>query len=267
MFGLDEKKQPLDTTDNASMDSSSLQDVRPFTRNQVLLCSTHGKIYAIHKKDGGRCWRQDFPTGALGGIVSIFVTDDDTVIVGGNGKTASLDLFTGTPNWVNKMKGFGYDEVGVIASPSRYLAPQDTITPAAPPSYDDVSHTNEKQMIYGCSSGKVLAIDPATGEEAWRFNCPKGGFNIPSVLVEPPSQEVWPFQVIYVGCGRWVYCLASVSGELQWAERITNSKFGLGFMCLATPWSSRLAAESHTSFSATPHAQHREMERRRNSNS
>lgn len=103
MFGLDDKKTPLD--DNDSLESTSTrQETLSFGRNEVLLCATHGKIYAIHKKDGTRCWRQDFPTGALGGIVSLFVTDNDTVIVGGNGKTASLDLFTGVSTWVNKMK-------------------------------------------------------------------------------------------------------------------------------------------------------------------
>jgi outer membrane protein assembly factor BamB len=103
MFGLDDKKNSFD--DNESLESNSTrQEGRTFGRHEVLLCATHGKIYAIHKKDGARCWRQDFPTGALGGIVSLFVTDNDTVIVGGNGKTASLDLFTGVTTWVNKMK-------------------------------------------------------------------------------------------------------------------------------------------------------------------
>lgn len=99
MFRRDEKKS-LDK-DNASLES---QEVRPFSRNQVIICATHGKLYAVHKKDGSRLWRQGFPTGVLGGVVSIFVTDDDTVLVGGAGKTACLDLFTGASKWVNTMK-------------------------------------------------------------------------------------------------------------------------------------------------------------------
>ncbi|KAI8086708.1 uncharacterized protein BX664DRAFT_265808 [Halteromyces radiatus] len=261
MFGKDEKKS-LDS------DSISLENnyTGKFTRNQVLLCSTHGKIYAINKKDGSRFWRQDFPTGAMGGIVSLFITDQDTVIIGGNGKTACLDLFTGEPRWVNKMKGFGYEEVGVIATPSRFLSPSQQAqldNSIEPPSYDQQEEVEEKQMIYGCSRGKVLAVDPLTGEEQWRFNCPNGGFNIPAILVEPTSQDAtWPCQVIYIGCGRWVYCLKSITGEPLWSLRITNSKLGLGFMSLATPWSSRLLAEAHTSFSATPHPQVREVKQR-----
>ncbi|CAO3587341.1 unnamed protein product [Absidia cylindrospora] len=271
VFGFNEKseKKSMDK-DEESLES---QEIRPFTRNQVLLCATHGKLYAISKKDGSRYWRQDFPTGAFGGIVSLFITDNDTAVVGANGKTACLDLFTGEAKWVNKMKGFGYDEVGVVATPSRFLSPKaqshlnnqyndHLADPSAPPSYETTTEV-EKQMFFGCSTGKVLAVDPDNGEEAWRFNCPQGGYSIPSILVEPPSQDTeWPFQVIYVGCGRWAYCLKAVTGELLWSLRITNSKLGLGFMTLATPWSSRLAAEAHTNFSSIPHAQYRDVQRR-----
>jgi outer membrane protein assembly factor BamB len=99
MFRRDEKKS-LDN-DNTSLES---QELRPFSRNQVIICATHGKLYAVHKKDGSRLWRQSFPTAVFGGVVSIFVTDDDTVLVGVSGKTACLNLFTGVFKWVNTMK-------------------------------------------------------------------------------------------------------------------------------------------------------------------
>ncbi|CAO3617836.1 unnamed protein product [Cunninghamella blakesleeana] len=260
MFGRSEKK-------SLQSDSTSFEEVRPFKRNEVLICTTRGKIYAVSKKDGSRYWRKDYPVGKLGGIVSIFITDTDKVILGGNGKIACLDLFTGETKWINNMKGVGYDEVSILSTPSRHLAPKtqnqiDTLNEngEAPPSYEE--DALDKQMIFGCSRGKLIAIDPETGDEAWRYDCPSGGYNLPAVLVEPPSQDSeWPFQVVYVGCGRWVYCLKALTGDVLWTQKVSNATFGLDFMCLATPWSSRLLAETHTNFSSTPHAQAREIER------
>ncbi|CAO3615377.1 unnamed protein product [Cunninghamella echinulata] len=261
-----------------SMDTASVStqqsEIPAFNKNQVLMCTTHGKVYAVNKKDGSRLWRQDFPCSNLGGIVSLFVTDNDTVIVGGNGKTAAMDLYTGQTKWTNEMKGFGYDEVSVLATPSRYLLPKiqpqvnhyddEAGAAGAPPSYEE--QQIEKQIVFGCSRGKVLALDSETGETAWKYDCPGGGYNIPTLLVEPSSHDTeHPFQVVYIGCGRWVYCLRALTGEVVWNAKVSNSMFGLGFMCLATPWSSRLTAEAHTSFSSTPLAQAREMERRKHS--
>jgi outer membrane protein assembly factor BamB len=75
----------------------------PFNSNDILVCATHGKIYAIHKRTGARLWRADFPTGGQGGVVSLFITDDGKVIAGARGRTACLELMTGKPIWLNKM--------------------------------------------------------------------------------------------------------------------------------------------------------------------
>ena len=101
--------------DNDSDDGTSTKSVAApssFTRNDILLCSTGGKIYAIHKHTGARLWRTEFPTGSksrfsigsAGGIVSLFITDQDRVIIAATGKAAALDLLTGEVLWVNKMK-------------------------------------------------------------------------------------------------------------------------------------------------------------------
>ncbi|KAG1437085.1 hypothetical protein G6F56_013276 [Rhizopus delemar] len=74
-----------------------------YQRDDILLCATNGKIYALHKKSGSKLWGVKFPTGAMGGIISIFVTDYDKVIAGAYGKTACLNLMTGETLWVNKM--------------------------------------------------------------------------------------------------------------------------------------------------------------------
>lgn len=95
-------KQPV--TDNSSSDTDSITvENQGFTRKDILVCATHGKIYAIHKRTGARIWRSDFPTGGNGQVVSLFITDYDTIIAGARGRTACLQLMTGKPIWLNKM--------------------------------------------------------------------------------------------------------------------------------------------------------------------
>ncbi|KAI8139596.1 quinon protein alcohol dehydrogenase-like superfamily [Fennellomyces sp. T-0311] len=264
------------STDDSDGESLSITSTPTFTRNDILVCATRGKIYAIHKHTGARLWRADFPTGAsagaffatgsMGGVISIFITDQDRLIVASNGKTACLDLLTGEERWVNKMKGCSYEEVGVICTPSRVLKPQ-RVTPSdqdAPPGYHESETLTAKPVVISCTYGKCLGMDLETGEELWRFNCPKGGYKIPSALVDPDGGST----TVYVGCGRRLYCLDAETGELKWENKISNSMTGLGYMTLATPWSSRLAAEAHTAFSQFPIAQaENEARNRRNSSS
>lgn len=72
-------------------------------RNDVLVCSTHGNIYAVRKSNFSRLWKVKSPSGATGGVTSILVTENDKLIVGANGKTSRMDLFTGKTIWSNKM--------------------------------------------------------------------------------------------------------------------------------------------------------------------
>ncbi|KAI9496579.1 quinon protein alcohol dehydrogenase-like superfamily [Zychaea mexicana] len=267
LSGKDEKTS-FDTSIDSDSESVSIHSTPSFTRNDILLCATHGKIYAIHKHTGARLWRASYPTGAMGGVVSIFITDQDRVIVGANGKTACMDLLTGAEKWVNKMKGCGYEEVGVICTPSRVLKPQRTTERSheplenAPPEYcESNGHgvLTEQPVAISCTRGKCMGIDIETGEELWKFNCPNGGFKIPSALVDPEGEST----TVFVGCGRRLYCLDAATGELKWEVKVSNSKVGLGYMTMATPWSSRLAAEAHTAFSQFPSAQQRNEIRNR----
>ncbi|KAG1138341.1 hypothetical protein G6F37_010568 [Rhizopus arrhizus] len=254
-----EKKQ---LNDNESDTSSCEYDgPKDYQRNNILLCATHGKIYALHKRSGNKLWSAKFPSGAMGGIVSIFVTDFDKVIVGANGKTACLDLMTGKTLWLNRMSGFGYEEVSVISTPSRILTPKKEPVTDSPPEYSE-SHSLGKPIIFGCSRGKVMAMDADSGNELWRYNCPGGWYNIPVAIVEPPSwEDHQPDQFVYIGAGKWVYCLQSQTGDVIWSTKVSSAIFGLNYMTLATPWSSRLAAEAYSAFSQNPSAQTRDRER------
>jgi outer membrane protein assembly factor BamB len=99
-FFSKEKSKPENKLDTESIVLGE-PDLNP---NDILICSTHGKIYAIHKRNGSRLWRSDFPGGSLGGgIVSLFVTDNDKLLVASRGRTACVKLTTGEPLWFNKM--------------------------------------------------------------------------------------------------------------------------------------------------------------------
>lgn len=98
-FFSKEKSKETISFDSESAVTGDLQ----FNRNDILICATHGNIYAIHKKDGSRLWRSGFPNGSMGSVVSLFVTDNDKLLVGSRGRTACMDLMTGKSIWLNKM--------------------------------------------------------------------------------------------------------------------------------------------------------------------
>lgn len=108
-FSSEEKKKRFDDDDNGSSDEDSLSvpsgslDAPPkhYARDDIIVCATKGKLYAVSKRDGSRIWRADFPSS---GVVSVFITDMDQVIAGGNGKTVCYDLYNGKQRWMNNMK-------------------------------------------------------------------------------------------------------------------------------------------------------------------
>ncbi|CDH49313.1 hypothetical protein RO3G_05596 [Lichtheimia corymbifera JMRC:FSU:9682] len=261
MFSLSKKKEA--GFSDSDSESVEITETPSFQRNDILVCATYGKVYAVHKRNGSRLWRAQF--GAAGGVVSLFITDYDRVIAAGNGKTTCLDLYTGHQLWINKMKGCGYEEVGTISTPSRILDPQSTRQSSdqddALPEYQEETRPNSgKPVIVACTNGKCMGLDADSGEELWRFKCPKGGYKIPTALVDP-STEYHRQHNVYVGCGKMIYCLDAQGGDLKWSTKISNAKMGQGYMTLATPWSSRLAAEAHTAFNQFPSAQQESLAR------
>lgn len=107
-----------------------------------------------------------------------------------------------------------------------------------------------------------MAIDLDNGETLWTYNCPGGRYKIPTALVEPPSaEEGRPEGLVYIGSGKWIYCLKARTGDVVWTSKISERMWGYGYMTMATPWSSRLAAEAYTAFSQQPSAHSRDKER------
>jgi outer membrane protein assembly factor BamB len=98
-WNSDEKQSFTDESDNVSI---RLTD-QPYSRDDILICATHGHIYAVHKTTGSDIWDTKFPTGVMGNVISIFITDTDKLIVGGFGKTACMNLLNGQTIWINNM--------------------------------------------------------------------------------------------------------------------------------------------------------------------
>ncbi|KAI8049380.1 PQQ-like domain-containing protein [Thamnidium elegans] len=242
---------------------SIILTTQEFSRQDLLICATHGAVYGIHKKDGTKLWKTKIQASAS--VISVFVTDNDKLIVGAFGKTYCLSMMTGEVVWKNKMPGFGYGEVSVISTPSKVLQPpplqqEGEEEDRLPPNYDQVSQ--DLPIVISCSEGKVMAINIETGETSWTYNCPGGWYNIPVAIVEPSNWESGrPNQLVYIGAGKWVYCLNARTGNVIWSVQVSTARLGYDFMTLATPWSSRLAAESHSAFSQNPVAQYRELQR------
>ncbi|KAI8362589.1 hypothetical protein BD560DRAFT_404262 [Blakeslea trispora] len=257
-FGL-EKEKKHESDEDSDSESVKVMLEAEYKRNDILICAVNGKIYAVHKKDGSRIWRADFPGGGYGSTVSVFVTDYDDLIVGADGKIACMNLMTGEKKWKNKMSKMSYEEVSVVTTPSRFLQPKTNGSSQMedlPPNYSETDSFQEKPIVIACSKGKAIAIDPDTGDTLWTYDCPGGTYNLPVALIEPPSLESHhPYQTVYIGAGKRVYCLRASTGEVIWISKVSNSKFGNYFMTLATPWSSRLAAEGYTCFSQCPSGQ------------
>ncbi|KAM3581884.1 hypothetical protein VKS41_006039 [Umbelopsis sp. WA50703] len=150
------------------------------------------------------------------------------------------------------MDGMGYHEISLMATPTNnhsitYQPPANEKSGFGdgqniydrPPQYS----SNEVSVVLACSSGKVMGINSSTGKSIWRFDCPGGGFNLPSVLAEK--------DVVFIGCGRMVYALNPKNGGVYWETKATNGLVGSGWLTMATVWGSR-QAEIYTSTSNCP---------------
>ncbi|KAI8980346.1 hypothetical protein BDB01DRAFT_797474 [Pilobolus umbonatus] len=236
----------------------------PTIKENILVCASHGRVFALHKGNGSFLWNTKIPSQTMGSLVSVFVTDSNTVIAGSRGATVCLDLFTGEVKWRNDMKGFCYETVSVISNPTRNISHS---TGGDLPPYSS-NFSFDKPIVFASSYGKMMAIDGDTGEEIWRYNCPGAGYYLPVVIVEPPAPESNQSSlVVYVGIGKYIFCLVAHSGVLVWKQKmpvsIVECFTGQNYMSLATPMNSRLAAETQTAFSQNPAGQDCEIEKER----
>ncbi|RUS27863.1 hypothetical protein BC938DRAFT_482632 [Jimgerdemannia flammicorona] len=74
--------------------------IRVIPPNQLLVCATHSKVYAVDKRDGARVWRNEIS--GLRSVLSVFVSHD-LVFVAGTGKLVALDIVNGVEKWRNEL--------------------------------------------------------------------------------------------------------------------------------------------------------------------
>lgn len=144
----------------------------------------------------------------------------------------------------------GWSEVSVVTTPKKTLPPHlisSSGDSELPPAYDQVRE--DKQIIISLTEGKAMAIDLDTGETMWTYECPGGWYNIPVALVEPSNWDAGrPYQLAYIGTGRWIYCLNAKTGDVIWSSQTSTAFSGTDYCTMATTWNTRLAAESQFVF-------------------
>ena len=106
-----------------------------------------------------------------------------------------------------------------------------------------------KRVVCATSWGRCYGFDMNTGDQLWRFDCPKGRLGFPTILFDGrcdasnDNKKSWS---LFVACNTMLYCLDSKTGKLQWSEKLSKSRWSISaYVTLATGWSSRLAAESY----------------------
>jgi polyvinyl alcohol dehydrogenase (cytochrome) len=148
-----------------------------------------GHVRAVEAGTGDEVWATDMDANYVGGSVAL---DDDRVYVGTfDARTVALDRATGEQLWETPIGD--HPTAAIFGSPMRVgdlvlvgVASFELITGQVAPSF----------------RGHVVALDPATGEEAWRYWTTTGDGS------EGPGVSVWSSPavdeeagVLYVGTG------------------------------------------------------------------
>ncbi|KAI7885062.1 hypothetical protein K492DRAFT_191356 [Lichtheimia hyalospora FSU 10163] len=247
------KEKCIDRSNSSS--SNFFGSASSLSPQEILICATHGNVYALQKRDGTPLWKVESPTGtAMSGILSIFVVPESRhVLVAGGGKTACLDMTRGHTVWMNKMEECGHEPVGLTVMPNTQHHLTSSETGSRNNSYDDTSMQDEQppgydeatqsSIVVACTNGKCLGINLHTGSTVWRFDCPGGGEEFPNALMDPLTGRV------YVGCGKYVYCLQAKTGVIIWSRKISKSIIPGGYMVLAT---ANHNAQANSSFNQFP---------------
>ncbi|KAI9311971.1 quinon protein alcohol dehydrogenase-like superfamily [Dichotomocladium elegans] len=244
------EKEAISRSGSCGQSSSSTR----IGREDLLVVALGGTIYCLDKRrQGARLWKARVESLNVmdDSHCAVFVSDEDKVFAGGDGKTVAFDLYTGRLLWRHKVKSLLAGQVGAICTPSQILGICDAPPQQPPPpSYDE--DDLPRTIVISCTNGKVLAIDAATGEDMWLFECPNGGSYV-SAIIDPPAYYHTAY-LVYVGCAGWLYCVHARTGVLQWSTKVRSSFFArFCKMTIVTRWSSRLSAEAHTSLNNFPY--------------
>jgi outer membrane protein assembly factor BamB len=208
----------------------------------LLVCSTAGKIYAISKIDGSQIWKTVL-CGVHDGVGSLFVFGDK-VYVGMNGFLIALNLINGTEVWRNPLSGMGYNEVSLLVTNINSEG-------------EGTSYDSQSSIVIVASYGRVYGIRSESGDILWKNKLKNGGRDMPSLIIDSPDK-------ILVGCGKLVYKINIYDGKTIWQKKISNCLLGCSHVTMATHQSSLQNAFSYTGFCSNPIAQHAIKEKEKN---
>lgn len=208
----------------------------------LLVCSTAGKIYAISKIDGSQIWKTEL-CGVHDGVGSLFVSGDK-VYVGMNGCLIALNLIKGTEVWRNSLSGMGYNEISLLVVNTNSER-------------EGTSHETQSSIVIVASYGKVYGINSESGDILWKNKLKNGGYEMPSLILDSPDK-------VLVGCGKLVYKINIYDGKTIWQKRISTCLLGCSHVTMATHQSSLQNAFTYTGFCNNPIAQHSRKEKEKN---
>ncbi|KAI9244328.1 hypothetical protein EDC94DRAFT_629727 [Helicostylum pulchrum] len=215
--------------------------IKPYYSNEVLICATKGYIFALRKTNGQIIWKLKIDSSTC--TASLFITDNDTIIVGTSNQTFSIDLMTGKINWANTLPRVEYKEVTVVANPSPQLQYQSFNTEehefGLPPPYE-LSEGQHTPYILACSKGLVTAIRPKTGTTQWTYSFPVNVQQVPVAIIEPPTKHINK-PIVFIGISSTAYSLDAETGKLNWATQLSYTGFGSKYITVASSWSSKLS--------------------------
>ncbi|CAG8551036.1 12726_t:CDS:1 [Funneliformis mosseae] len=212
----------------------------------LLVCSTAGKVIAINKKDGTRVWKTKL-SGVESGVGALFVFDNK-VYVGMNGYLIALNLADGTVIWNNPLSTMWWSEVSVIVTGTNSNS-------------NASSYKSQGSVVLVGSFGKVCGIDPDLGGTLWKNELKGAGFKLPCLMLDSSAPDA-----VLVGCGKRLYKINIYNGQTIWEHKLSNVLLAPSCVTMATQQSSLQAAFTYTGFNNNPIAQqHKRREREKNS--
>ncbi|RIA84332.1 quinon protein alcohol dehydrogenase-like superfamily, partial [Glomus cerebriforme] len=199
----------------------------------LLVCSTAGKIYALNKTDGSQIWKSDL-SGIHDGVASLFVSSDK-VYIGMNGFLVALNLVDGMEVWRNSLAGMGYNEVSLLVT--------------TPNPEEGTSSGVQNAVVIVASYGKVCGLTSDSGDILWKNGLKDGGYDLPSIILDSSD-------TVLVGCGKKLYKINIRNGKTIWQKKISKCLFGCSYVTMATNQSSLQNSFMHAGFCNNPIAQH-----------
>jgi len=195
----------------------------------LLVCSTAGKVYALNKTDGSQIWKSEL-VGIHEGVGSLFIFENK-VYVGMNGCLVALNLIDGKEVWRNALSGMRYNEISLLVT---------TISVEA-------TSFGTQSVVVVASYGKVYGIGSETGDVLWKNGLKNGGYDLPTVMLDSSA--------ILVGCGKQLYRIDIQNGKTIWRKKISKCLLGCSHVTMATHQGS-LQAFTQTGFCNNPIAQY-----------